>query len=313
MLSSRRNRAMRNDYIQHWGLKKGDKKKNHLYVARVELANGKYRYFYSLAEYAAYLKAKAKMKLNNFNKNKEKMAADKINEGVDKLDKLYTDTLNKNKYLTDDYNYDKKIAQVKNTKEWQDIVKRKDPEYVYRNKNGETVYDVDAYLAKKKHPGLDVADDVVSGRRVTINQLDKEALVAGGVDYAKTYVTMAAIGTKFLLEKFKFSQGSYKDEKQQAINYYNENKERIASDVKIAQDIATGNDTQAYVAAGEKAINNIIKEYGNNPTYTNGVQQLKNASGVTQEDYEALQKQYEAYQKEYERLQEELEKQKQRV
>ena len=55
---------MRNDfesnYLAHWGLKKGAQKEKHKYVARVELPDGKYRYFYTLAEYAAYLKDKGK-------------------------------------------------------------------------------------------------------------------------------------------------------------------------------------------------------------------------------------------------------------
>ena len=55
---------MRNDfesnYLAHWGLKKGAQKEKHKYVARVELPDGKYRYFYTLAEYAAYLKDEAK-------------------------------------------------------------------------------------------------------------------------------------------------------------------------------------------------------------------------------------------------------------
>lgn len=49
---------MDNEYLEHWGLKKGAKKENHKYIARIELQNGKYRYFYTNAEYNAYLKAK---------------------------------------------------------------------------------------------------------------------------------------------------------------------------------------------------------------------------------------------------------------
>lgn len=42
------------DYLMHWGIKKGGKKENHKYYERVE-KNGKYLYFYTQAEYEAWL------------------------------------------------------------------------------------------------------------------------------------------------------------------------------------------------------------------------------------------------------------------
>ncbi len=55
---------MRNDfeenYLAHWGLKKGEKRQNHKYVERVEIGNGKYLYFYTWAQYKAYMKNKGK-------------------------------------------------------------------------------------------------------------------------------------------------------------------------------------------------------------------------------------------------------------
>jgi hypothetical protein len=300
---------MRNDfesnYLEHWGLKKGAQKKDHKYVARIELPNGKYRYFYTLGEYAAYLKDKAIERLKNFNKNKEELIAKKVNEGVKKVETTYNKIDKENKYLTDDYNYDKKIAKVKKTKEWQDIVKRKDPEYVYKNKKGETVYDVDSYLAKKKHPALDIADDVIMGRPVKINKIENEALVAGAADYGKTYITMAAIGTKFLLEKFKFSQGSYKDKKQQAVDYYNENKDKITKQAAAASAMMTDENTQRMVSEGEKYISQAMKEYGNSPTVSD-ISSIKDS--VSKEDYEYMKKEYESYKQDYEAMKRELEK-----
>ena len=297
---------MRNDfesnYLAHWGLKKGAQKKDHKYVARVELSNGKYRYFYTLAEYAAYLKDSVKNKLSNLNKNKEEIMADKVNKGVKQVERAYNKLDKENKYMTNDANYDKKIAQVKNTKEWKDIVKRKDPEYVYKNKNGETVYDVDSYLAKKKHPVLDAADDIVSGRDVSINKLDKEALTAGAADYGKTYITMAAIGTKFLLEKFKFSQGSYKDEKQQAVDYYNDNKEKIVQNAATASAMLSDDNTRKLISDGEKVVNSALKEYGNSQTVQN-LSSIKD--NYSQEDYEQIKRDYEEIQRELERLKKE--------
>lgn len=284
----------KSDYLAHWGLKKGEQKKKHRYVARVELANGQYRYFYSLKEYAAYLKAKGKY----IYENKERLLAEQINKGAAKVEELYNKINKENKYLTDDYNYDRKIEQVKNTQEWQDIVKRNDPEYTKINREtGEKTYDIDSYLAKKKHPVLDAADDLIMGRPVKLNKLDKEAAVAGAADYGKTYVTMAALGTKFLLEKFKFSQGSYKEEKQQAVDYYYDNKKNIANAATQAQQMMESDDTKKLVSDGEKYINSAVKAYGNVQTIQNIAESKTNLSA---EDYAAMKKEYEAMQKELE-------------
>lgn len=298
---------MRNDfesnYLAHWGLKKGAQSEKHKYVARVEIGekNGKmqYRYFYTMREWLAYLKDETKKKFENLNKNKEDIFAEKINIGVKKLEDLYNHVDTNNKYMTDDYNYDKKIAEVKKSAEWRKIVRTKDPEYTrYDKKTGQVTYDIDSYLAKKKHPVLDVADDVVSGRNVKINKVEKEALAAGVADYAKTYVSMAAIGTKFLLEKFKFSQGSYKDEKQQAIDYYEDNKEKIAKNAQTAQTVMSNENAQRIISDGEKIIDKAMQEYGNNPALTNGVSQIQNS--VSREDYEEIKREYEQMQKELE-------------
>lgn len=282
---------MRNDfesnYLAHWGLKKGDKRKDHKYVARVELPDGKYRYFYTLAEYAAYLKGEAK----NAWDNKEKIMEENINKGVAKLEELYNKLNKENKYMTDDYNYDRKIEQIKNTKEWQDIVKRNDPEYTRVNREtGEKTYDIDSYLAKKKHPVLDAADDAIMGRPVRLNKIEKEALTAGAADYGKTYVTMAAVGTKFLLEKFKFSQGSYKDEKQQAINYVNDNKKNITNAATQAEQLLTSDNAQQIISDGEKYVNQAIKTYGTAQTINNDISKVKES--ISKEDYDELVRQY---------------------
>lgn len=297
---------MRNDfesnYLAHWGLKKGAQKDKHKYVARVELPDGKYRYFYTLAEYAAYLKDEAK----NAWDNKEKIMEDKLNEGVKKAEGLYNKINKENKYMTDDYNYDRKIEQIKNTKEWQDIVKRNDPEYTKINKEtGEKTYDIDSYLAKKKHPGLDAADDIIMGRPVKLNKLDKEALTAGAADYGKTYVTMAAIGTKFLLEKFKFSQGSYKEEKQAAYDYATTTGKNAMKTANQASTYITNENAQKVISEGEKYVSKAMQEYGNSQV-ADDLSYIKNS--VSKEDYDAMKKEYESYKKDYEAMQKELEK-----
>lgn len=58
---------MRNDFLAHanW--------KSHRYIEKVKLASGKYKYFYSLAEYQAYMKGKSKSE--NGTERKEGSAA----------------------------------------------------------------------------------------------------------------------------------------------------------------------------------------------------------------------------------------------
>lgn len=288
---------MRNDfnsnYLAHFGLKKGAKRDDHKYYARVDLPNGLYRYFYDAKEYLAYMQGKAK----DVYAHKEEILQDKINQGVNKLEALYNKLDKENKYMTDDWNYDRKIQEVAKTKEWQDIVKRKDPEYVYKDKEGKTVYDIDSYLTKKKHPGLDVADDVVMGRKVTVNKFEKEAAVAGVADYAKTYVALAALGTKFMLEKFKFSQGSYKEEKQAAIDYAVQNKDKIVKAAEMADAASTDPRVIQAISDGEK----YIKQYAGNVQNVN-VDTISQQTGLSKEDVEQLKKDYETVKRELEKV-----------
>lgn len=294
---------MRNDfesnYLAHFGIKKGGTKAGHLYVARVELGekNGKmqYRYFYTLSEYAAYLKGRAKEKidatkekLKDINKNKEKILTDKINKGVNEIDKQYTKLTKDNKFMTDDYSYDKKIAEVKKSAEWRKIVRNKDPEYVkYNKETGKYEADIDSYLAKKKHPGLDIADDIVMGRKVSVNKVEKDAMVAGVADYAKTYVALAALGTKFLLEKFKFSQGSYKEEKQAAVDYAVQNKDKIIQTAEMVDKASSDPAVMQMVSEGEK----YIKQYGDSVRYVD-VENLPKSANISKEDYDQIRKDY---------------------
>lgn len=81
---------MRNDfetgYLMHWGLAKGAKKKDHKYYERIELSNGRYRYFYSKAEYDAYLKV---------NKKDKKSDKDSIADIIKKFGDTTVDKANK--------------------------------------------------------------------------------------------------------------------------------------------------------------------------------------------------------------------------
>jgi hypothetical protein len=53
---------MRNDfetnYLVHWGIAKGGQRQNHKYIERI-VKNGRYIYFYTLAQYNAYMKGKS--------------------------------------------------------------------------------------------------------------------------------------------------------------------------------------------------------------------------------------------------------------
>ena len=98
---------MRNDfksgYLEHslfrGGAKKGSTWKNHKYYARVKLSDKKYRYFYTQAEYNAYLNGKDKTKkkdsIADILKKHGKKSFDKIsnliNKGKKKIDKIISD------------------------------------------------------------------------------------------------------------------------------------------------------------------------------------------------------------------------------
>ena len=101
---------------------------------------------------------------------------------------------------------------MQKTAEWQKIVKEENPEYVKKNADGSKEYLIDDYLVKKKHPTLDVIDDLGNGREISVNQIDADALAAGAKDYVDTAVQMLGLISYGLKTKFKLSQGSYKEE-----------------------------------------------------------------------------------------------------
>lgn len=147
--------------------------------------------------------------------SKEQTAAGGINYIYKKAEKVYDDLTKDNELITNNYNYAKNIEQIKNSDEWKDIVKRKDPEYVTKDKNGNTVYKIDDYLVKKKHPVIDALDDLANGRPASFNKITKKSVVAGSNDYLKSYIQMLGIASMALTEKFKVSQGSYSDKQKQ--------------------------------------------------------------------------------------------------
>ena len=147
-------------------------------------------------------------------------AADKVvqkstkvaNDVGKKVMKNVNDYYEKNIYETGSHNIDAKKKEIEKTAEWQKIVKEENPEYVKKNADGTKEYLIDDYLVKKKHPTLDVIDDLGNGREISVNQIDADALAAGAKDYVDTAVQMLGLVSYGLKTKFKLSQGSYKEE-----------------------------------------------------------------------------------------------------
>lgn len=147
-------------------------------------------------------------------------AADKVvqkstkvaNDVGEKVMKNVNDYYEKNIYETGSHNIDAKKKEIEKTAEWQKIVKEENPEYVKKNADGSKEYLIDDYLVKKKHPTLDVIDDLGNGREISVNQIDADALAAGAKDYVDTAVQMLGLVSYGLKTKFKLSQGSYKEE-----------------------------------------------------------------------------------------------------
>lgn len=147
-------------------------------------------------------------------------AADKVvqkstkvaNDVGKKVVKNVNDYYEKNIYETGSHNIDAKKKEIEKTAEWQKIVKEENPEYVKKNADGSKEYLIDDYLVKKKHPTLDVIDDLGNGREISVNQIDADALAAGAKDYVDTAVQMLGLVSYGLKTKFKLSQGSYKEE-----------------------------------------------------------------------------------------------------
>lgn len=137
-----------------------------------------------------------------------------VGKGKDIINKLYNDP--NNMYDVTKESYDQKMAQIRDSQEWKDIVARGDSEYVRKNADGTTTYLLDDYVVDKKHPLLDMIGDVAAGREVKINEITKESTVAGlkehAFGYIRTGMMVAGVAATVLTEKFKLSQGSYDDD-----------------------------------------------------------------------------------------------------
>lgn len=201
------------DYLQyknelrHFSLF-GNKKTK--YIAKVPTSKrGEYRYFYDKGEYQAYLDAKkAGDKRNIFQKAKDGLM-DIVSAPKRALDFVKGEGV----YDTHSGNYDRKKAEIMKTKEWRDIVKRKDPEYTrYNQKTGKLEYDFDKYLMNKKHPMMDALYDLDAGRKISLLDQNAETFLAGAKDYIRMGIKsaqfMLQVGVGFLTYRLKKTQGT---------------------------------------------------------------------------------------------------------
>lgn len=206
------------------------------------LCHGKFKYidkYLSKAKNWVYVYAdKAKQSL----KKTQSKVMTSLNKGYNKAMESYNKAFKKNIYATDQWNYKNKIKKVEKTKEWQDIVKNKNPEYVKKNKDGTYTYNIDDYLMKKKHPVLDIIDDVINGRPLSTNEVTLDSIVAGADDYVQFGLAYVGLRAKILSEGMKYRQGSYVDEQEQ-----------------LADTIETGS----------KLVQDLVKTYENNPKAAN--------------------------------------------
>lgn len=214
------------------------------------------------------------------------------NKAVDKtkevINKLYDDK--NNVFDINRYNYNDKIKQVAETDEWKAIVARQDPEYVRKNSDGTTSYLIDDYVAKKKMPVIDVLDDIISERPITVNKIEKDAIVAGikAKFFGTLSIGMIGVGvvTKALLARSKFQQGSYDDEIKRTVDNVSAGKEYVERSFSIANGTkVTDEDIKNVVSLVQKSADSMSKAKNANSNINEGkvieaAQILLNSSAI---------------------------------
>lgn len=214
------------------------------------------------------------------------------NKAVDKtkevINKLYDDK--SNVFDINRYNYNDKIKKVAETDEWKAIVARQDPEYVRKNADGTTSYLIDDYVAKKKMPVIDVLDDIISERPITVNKIEKDAIVAGikAKFFGTLSIGMIGVGvvTKALLARSKFQQGSYDDEIKRTVDNVSAGKEYVERSFSIANGTkVTDEDIKNVVSLVQKSADSMSKAKNANSNINEGkvieaAQILLNSSAI---------------------------------
>lgn len=214
------------------------------------------------------------------------------NKAIDKtkevINKLYDDK--SNVFDINRYNYNDKIKKVAETDEWKAIVARQDPEYVRKNVDGTTSYLIDDYVAKKKMPVIDVLDDIISERPITVNKIEKDAIVAGikAKFFGTLSIGMIGVGvvTKALLARSKFQQGSYDDEIKRTVDNVSAGKEYVERSFSIANGTkVTDEDIKNVVSLVQKSADSMSKAKNANSNINEGkvieaAQILLNSSAI---------------------------------
>ena len=198
--------------------------------------------------------------INLFNNKHAKTTTDGANnivkKGLDAINKKLPEIVNdiedftkNNKYIVTRSNRDEKIAEIEKSKEWQDIVKRGDPEYVKKDAEGNTTYLIDDYIVKKKHPELDLLDDIANGRNLTLNEVNAETLTAAAADYIRAGATVLGIVSKVLMTKFKFSQGAYVEQEEKVTRLITDGANYVSDTVSTMQTTVKDLDREQMVGA----------------------------------------------------------------
>lgn len=244
------------EYLMHGETNVTDDELMHWKYVKKEKINGKWRYWYDWGSVKNDTKTKVDAvasatitKANEASKGIDGL----VNKAKTVINKLYDDP--NNIYEVNSESYQQKMAKIKETKEWKDIVARNDSEYIKKNSDGTTTYDIDSYVVKKKHPVLDIVSDIAAGRKVDINEITKDTVVASLKDYAfgtiRTGMLAAGVVSTVLTEKFKFQQGSYDDEVAKLTDTVNKGAEYIESTAEVVSNVSP-KDVERMAAAVKK-------------------------------------------------------------
>lgn len=213
------------------------------YVKR-ERVDGKWRYWYD--DQKSKVTAKTAKIADKATESVLKTANDApkkvnlvVNEAKKAIDKVYDDP--DNIYDITPKSYEEKVAKVKETPEWKEIVERSDPEYVKKTADGGTKYLVDDYIVDKKHPVLDAVGDIVEGREITINEITKDTVVANLKEQAFGVISMGMLAattvSKLMTEKYKLQQGTYNEQIAQLTEVANAGAKYVADTTITTSDV----------------------------------------------------------------------------
>lgn len=169
------------DDLYHWGLKKGEEKEKHKYVARVEIGKPKqkYRYFYSKEEYASYLK-------ENGISDKDKGS---LLDGIKSL-------INPSKLTETGKDFANKF--LKNTKQlpdksekWMDSGKEQVKKF-FKDTSEDIQKKADEVLNRLKNEGKKICADYTAEQTMKYSEVDKKIGVSNSAEIlAKTFVKNA--------------------------------------------------------------------------------------------------------------------------